>query len=126
MTIRASLVLAVLLLGACDRDHDTFERPTAAFLALVAALIGFSTLLTGGFSRFGLWRQIGLAVALLVVVQFLANGATSLVAQSPAAWPAIYLPVLAGLGLAAVSLWSAGRVRRPGRAAPANAGAVAT
>ena len=103
--------------------HERIARP---FLALVAALIGFSTLLTGGFSRFGLWRQIGLAVALLVVVQFLANGATSLVAQSPAAWPAIYLPVLAGLGLAAVSLWSAGRVRRTGRAAPANAGAVAT
>jgi hypothetical protein len=45
-------------------------------------------------------------------VQFLANGATSLVARSSAAWPAIYLPVVAGLAIAAGALALAGRARR--------------
>lgn len=89
--------------------HERIARP---FLALVSALIGFATLLTGGFSRFGLWRQIALSVVLLVFVQFLANGATSLVARSSAAWPAIYLPVVAGLAIAAGALALAGRARR--------------
>ncbi|MEI2804987.1 MAG: LPS export ABC transporter permease LptF [Albidovulum sp.] len=89
--------------------HERMARP---FLALVSALIGFATLLTGGFSRFGLWRQIGMAVALLVFVQFLANGATGLVTRSPAAWPVIYLPVAAGLAIAALALSLAGRARR--------------
>lgn len=89
--------------------HERMARP---FLALVSALIGFATLLTGGFSRFGLWRQIALSVVLLVFVQFLANGATSLVSHRPDAWPAIYLPVLAGLGIAGITLAFAGRARR--------------
>ena len=89
--------------------HGRLSQP---FLALVAALIGFSTLLTGGFSRFGLWRQIGLAVGLLVFVQFLANGATSLVTGRAALWPLLYAPILAGLALVALFLTMAGRVRR--------------
>ncbi|MEJ6478192.1 MAG: LptF/LptG family permease, partial [Octadecabacter sp.] len=41
--------------------HGRFDQ---ALLATVAALIGFATLLTGGFSRFGVWRQIITAVFL--------------------------------------------------------------
>ncbi len=89
--------------------HGRLSQP---FLALVAALIGFSTLLTGGFSRFGLWRQIGVSVVLLVFVQFLANGATSLVTGSPSLWPLLYLPILVGLAIAGMALTMAGRVRR--------------
>ena len=99
-TTRAAMLL---------EGHERMARP---FLALVSALIGFATLLTGGFSRFGLWRQIGLAVVLLVFVQFLANGATGLVTRAPSAWPAIYLPVVAGLGIAGLALGFAGRARR--------------
>lgn len=88
------------------------ERMAQPFLALVSALIGFATLLTGGFSRFGLWRQIAQAVVLLVFIQFLANAATNLVTHSPAAWPVIYLPVLAGLAVAVLALVFAGRARR--------------
>lgn len=99
-TTRAAMLL---------EGHERMARP---FLALVSALIGFATLLTGRFSRFGLWRQIGGAVGLLVFVQFLANGATGLVTREPAAWPVIYLPVLAGLGIAALALGLAGRARR--------------
>ncbi len=99
-TTRAAMLL---------EGHERLARP---FLALVSALIGFATLLTGGFSRFGLWRQVGMAVGLLVFVQFLANGATGLVTRSPAAWPVIYLPVVAGLGIAALALAFAGRARR--------------
>lgn len=99
-TTRAAMLL---------EGHERIARP---FLALVSALIGFATLLTGGFSRFGLWRQIGAAVGLLVFVQFLANGATGLVTREPALWPVIYLPVAAGLGIAALALSLAGRAHR--------------
>lgn len=106
---------------------EAHERVARPFLALVAALIGFSSLLTGGFSRFGLWRQIGLAVALLIVVQFLANGATSLAARTPGAWPLLYLPVIAGLGIVAAALWIAGRARPAAKRGPGPvAGAVAS
>ncbi|MGC5198873.1 LptF/LptG family permease, partial [Aphanothece microscopica] len=45
--------------------HARFAQP---LLALAAAMIGFSALLLGGFSRFGLWRQmLGAIVALILV-----------------------------------------------------------
>jgi len=43
------------------RAHDRFAQ---AALAFVAALVGFSALIAGRFSRFGLWRNIALAVGL--------------------------------------------------------------
>lgn len=50
--------------------HDRFAR---ALMAVVAPLIGFATLLIGGFSRFGVWRQVVIAVVLIIVVQMAAN-----------------------------------------------------
>ncbi len=89
--------------------HDRLAQP---FLALIAALIGFAGLLTGGYSRFGLWRQIVVSVALLIFVQFLVNGASSLSGRNPALWPIIYLPVLAGFGIAGLLMVLASRGRR--------------
>lgn len=89
--------------------HDRLSQPA---LAIVGALIGFATLLTGGYSRFGLWRQIVLSVVLLIVVQSLVNGATSAVTSTPSLWPVFYLPSLLGLLLVAVLLAYAGRIRK--------------
>ncbi len=49
-----------------EEAHGRFNQP---LLCLVAALIGFSTLLVGGFSRFGVGRQIIAAILLLVSVK---------------------------------------------------------
>ncbi|MGL4280351.1 MAG: LPS export ABC transporter permease LptF [Albidovulum sp.] len=88
------------------------ERISQMFLPLVSALIGFATLLLGGFSRFGLWRQISAATVLLIIVQLLVNAVASAVSQSPELWPAVYAPELAGLALGFGMLFHSGRGRR--------------
>ncbi len=81
------------------------ERIAQPFLAMVTALVGFSCLLLGGFSRFGVWRQIILAVALLVVIKALDNVASDIARKDETLWILMYLPVLAGLALSALLLW---------------------
>jgi lipopolysaccharide export system permease protein len=88
------------------------ERISQMILPLVAGLIGFGALLMGGFSRFGLWRQIVVASVLLIVVQLLVNAVASTVKQTPGLWPAVYLPEVFGLVVAALMLALAGRSRR--------------
>ena len=61
-------------------------------LATVGALIGFATLLAGSFSRFGLWRQVVGAIALIVVVKLIESATTAMVRADPAQWPLTYLP----------------------------------
>ena len=88
------------------------ERFAQSLIAIVAALIGFATLLNGGFSRFGLWRQIATATGLLIFINFLVNGTASLVDNKPGLWPLVYAPSVAGLAIAWVLLILAGRARR--------------
>ncbi len=88
------------------------ERISQMVLPLVAALIGFAALLMGGFSRFGLWRQMMVATVLLIVVQLLVNAVAGAVRQTPGLWPAVYLPAVFGLLAAAAMLALAGRTRR--------------
>lgn len=89
--------------------HDRFSR---ALLPGIAALIGFACLLQGSFSRFGLTRQIALAVVLLIAVQFLANFAAGTVQEDGRLWPVLYIPGLAGGAIVAFLLWLASRPRR--------------
>jgi lipopolysaccharide export system permease protein len=88
--------------------HQRFYQP---LLCVVASLIGFAALLTGGFSRFGVWRQIIGAFALLVVVKLVEGMVAEPVRQTPDLWPVIYLPALLGLGMAVALLAWAGRSR---------------
>lgn len=94
--------------------HSRFAQP---LVAGVFALIGFAALLTGSFSRFGLTRQIVLAVVMLIVVQLVANSADAAAAKDPALWPLVYVPVAVGAALAAGLLWLAARPRRRPRRA---------
>ncbi|MBD3765467.1 MAG: LPS export ABC transporter permease LptF, partial [Rhodobacterales bacterium] len=55
--------------------YEAHARLAKPFLAAAAAMIGFSTLLLGAFSRFGLWRQVLAAMGLLVVLQLVDNAA---------------------------------------------------
>ncbi|MFN3292469.1 MAG: LPS export ABC transporter permease LptF [Gemmobacter sp.] len=105
---------AVLLYEA----HNRFAQP---FLATVAALIGFASLLVGAFSRFGLWRQLLGGALALVAVQLVANSAETLGVRDARLWPLVWAAPLTGTGMAAAMLWWSQRpygLRRRGGATP--------
>ena len=96
---------------------EIHERTAQALLAPGAVLVGFATLLIGGFSRFGLWRQIVAAIILIA----LAKGADNVfISAGRAAGASEYLaytgPIL-GLTIGIVLLWIASNpaifARRP-------------
>ena len=108
------------LLAATGADADRaraegHERMAQPLMAPVAAMLGFSMLLLGNYSRFGVWRQVLWGVLALLVVQALSTVAASHAAQTPRDWPVLYLPPLAGAAIAGGALWLAARPRRPVR-----------
>lgn len=107
--------------ASADRARaEAHERLAQPLLAPIGALLGFSMLLLGGFSRFGVWRQVIWAVVALLAVHFLQTAAATRTAKAPETWPLLYLPALAGAGIIAATLWTAARPRRmrPAEAAP--------
>jgi lipopolysaccharide export system permease protein len=92
-----------------DELHGRFNQP---LMALSAALIGFSALLVGGFSRFGVWKQIVGALVLLVIVKLVEGLVTDPVRETAALWPLVYAPTAAGLAMAGALLALAARPRR--------------
>lgn len=82
--------------------HDRFAQ---SFLAVVAALIGFSTLMLGGFSRFGVWRQIVGAIVFIIIVKFMETVGLNIARSNPALWFATYLPTVVGLVISWVLLF---------------------
>lgn len=99
--------------------QSRFAEPLTA---MTVPMIGFAALLLGAFSRFGLWRQIGVAIAMLIVVQALSTVAANL-AMVPLGWLFSYVPALAGLAIGTATLWWSQRPRRvrPGPAPAAGA-----
>jgi lipopolysaccharide export system permease protein len=102
--------------------NEAHGRITHMALAVVSPLLGFATLLLGGFSRFGIWRRVVGAVVLLVALQSLALSTASLAVATPALWPVYYLPSVVGLAAVAALLWLSARpglLRMRGRRAAA-------
>ncbi|WP_316633128.1 LPS export ABC transporter permease LptF [Roseivivax sediminis] len=97
-----------------EEAHGRIQQP---LLALVAALVGYAALMVGGYSRFGLGRQIVFAIFLLVLVKLTESVVTTPVRANGALWPLIYLPTLIGLAIVAALLHVASRPFR--RARPA-------
>jgi len=97
---------------ARDLIFQGHQRLAEPFLALAVSLIGFAALLVGGFSRFGLWRQIGLAVGLLIVVQGISTVATGAGSKLAQGWMLAYAAPALGLILSFGLLVWAGRSRR--------------
>lgn len=91
--------------------HNRFAQP---FLAVGAAMIGFAALLMGTFSRFGLWRQVIVAIVLLVAVQAVSSVATGLGLRSDRGWIWAYAAPVFGLALGIGLLWWSQRPRRVG------------
>lgn len=92
---------------ASEVRYTIHERTGEAMLAIAAVMIGFATLIAGGFSRFGLMRQILFAVVMLIFVKLIDNAAGQ--GRASGAWPAVYLPTLVGVAIAWALLWRAGR-----------------
>jgi lipopolysaccharide export system permease protein len=93
-------------------QEEGHSRLAAPLLAVAASLLGFAALMLGSFSRFGLWRQMAVAVGLLIAVQLVWTWGGSVALDREGAWPAVYLGPLIGIGLAILLLWWAQRPRR--------------
>jgi len=106
---RPGRVMEVTGASAGELQYTLHTRFTQALLCVVAALIGFATLLLGSFSRFGVWWQIITAFVLLVCVKLVEGGVTGVVLSNAAAWPLMYLPSALGFGMAAGLLYGAAR-----------------
>lgn len=81
--------------------HLRFAR---AIVSVAVTLIGFSALMLGGFSRFGVWQQALLAFVVLVFLEVLRGVVAEPVLKDARFWPLIYLPTVIGIGLALLFL----------------------
>ncbi|WP_116131937.1 LPS export ABC transporter permease LptF [Tropicimonas sp. IMCC34043] len=89
--------------------YEAHLRLAQPFNPLVAALLGFSTLMLGGYSRFGVWWQIALAIALIISLQAIENVTADIARRDTSLWPLVYVPTLLGFGVIAGLLSAAGR-----------------
>lgn len=94
--------------------HSRFAQP---LLGTAAALIGFSALLLGAFSRFGLWRQMMVAILLLILVQLVSTASTGIGLTDEGAWPLAYAAPALGMVISVGLLWLSQRPRRRATAA---------
>ena len=90
--------------------HDRIAQQLFAFFVPVIAA---ATLMLGTFSRFGVWRQILIAVALVLPMQLVRNAGEAAVRADAGAWPAAYAqPAIAAL--VAVAMVALAMRRRQG------------
>ncbi len=76
---------------------DGHDRISQSILGMVAALIGFATLMVGSYSRFGVWRQIVAAIGLIVVIKALETAGLNAARSDTRLWFMTYLPAAGGL-----------------------------
>ncbi|WP_028956404.1 LPS export ABC transporter permease LptF [Sulfitobacter sp. 20_GPM-1509m] len=88
-----------------EEVHSRFAQP---LFCIVAALIGYATLMVGGYSRFGVWREAVIAFGLLIGIDGLRGTFAQMVLADASLWPTMYLPSLLGALLVAGMLtWAA-------------------
>lgn len=81
------------------------SRFAQALFCVVASLVGFSVLLVGGYSRFGVWREIIIAFGLLIAIDGTRGTLVRLVQDDARLWFVLYLPSLLGTVLVIAALW---------------------
>ncbi len=114
----SAMVLAETRRSRSFLRREGHQRFTEPLLAGAAVLLGYAALMVGGFSRFGLMRQIVLAVLLVVLAKLLDNAAIDFVKSAPQLWGVLYAPAATGvvisLGLIGrADGWGRGKAGRP-------------
>lgn len=71
-------------------------RNAQALYSIVTALTGFSMLIVAGFSRFGLWRQVVLALGAVALLQTLDNTMLDLARRSSSQLWLVYVATIVG------------------------------
>jgi lipopolysaccharide export system permease protein len=97
---------------ATHLKFEGHDRMTQAILGLVTPLVGFSIMMLGGFSRFGMWRQIFGAIIALVLIESLDNSLSGRIRADASLLPLAYLAPAVGLFATWLTLRFAGRTRR--------------
>ncbi|SDW94092.1 LPS export ABC transporter permease LptF [Litoreibacter albidus] len=92
--------------------HDRFAK---SLLAIIVPLMGFATLMLGGFSRFGVWRQVVIAVVLIILVQLVSNVAEEAARKDAALFWLAYSGPFVGALIATALLYSTSMRRLRGR-----------
>jgi len=77
--------------------EELHSRILTPLLALIAALIGFSALMIGDYSRFGASKQISVGIAILILIKLSESYGNELMLKSQGNWLALYLPVIIGI-----------------------------
>ncbi|MGJ8616195.1 MAG: LPS export ABC transporter permease LptF [Sulfitobacter sp.] len=87
-----------------EEFHSRFAQP---LFCIIAAMIGFSTLLVGGYSRFGVWREVVISFGLLITIDGVRGVLVDPVRDDASAWPLMYVPSAVGFILVLAMLWQA-------------------
>ncbi|MGV6802562.1 MAG: LPS export ABC transporter permease LptF [Ruegeria sp.] len=89
--------------------EELHQRFSWVAICIAVALVGYSTLMLGSFSRFGLWPQIFAAFTILVLLEGVRGFVSPLVIDNARMWPVLYGPAVLGIIISAVFLALAGR-----------------
>ncbi|MHA6267952.1 LptF/LptG family permease [Aliiroseovarius sp. CAU 1755] len=84
-------------------------RNAQALYSIITAMAGFSMLIVAGFSRFGLWRQVVIALGAVALLQSFDNTMLDLARRSDAATGLVYLATAIGVAFNLVVLVMASR-----------------
>jgi lipopolysaccharide export system permease protein len=88
-----------------SRGHDRINQ---SLLGIMAALLGYAALMVGGYSRFGVWKQIVGAIFLIIVVKAFESVGLTASRGDAGLWFAAYLPSIAGaLIVTGLLIWAA-------------------
>ena len=98
-----------------DFLYEAHDRVARSLLAIVVPVMGFAALMVGGFSRFGVWRQVVLAVTMIIGVQLVANSSEEVARGDARLFWMAYLAPLVGTVLTALLLFASQMRRFRGR-----------
>ncbi|AXI51200.1 MULTISPECIES: LPS export ABC transporter permease LptF [unclassified Sulfitobacter] len=91
--------------SAGDIAEELAQRFSSAAFCMIAAMIGYATLVLGGFSRFGVWREIVIAFGLLIALDGLRGTLVDTVRDDASRWPLLFLPSLIGAVIVIGMIW---------------------
>ena len=100
--------------------EELHSRILTPLLALIAALIGFSALMIGDYSRFGASKQISVGVVILILIKLSESYGNELMLKSQGNWLALYLPVLIGILIFSFMMLLASNQKLLGRSSQAS------